>query len=265
MPSQQKTEFDKYEYYIKSVQNPEEEVIFYQDTYRELRKKEPITLREDFCGTFSISCEWVKVSDKRHAYGVDLDPEPISYGREHYLSKLTPEQAERVQILEKNVLDKDLPKSDVVAAVNFSYFIFKKRKVMLEYFKNCYEHLNKDGLLILDCFGGSETTEPNEEETEHEGFSYFWDQDSFDPINNHGLFHIHFQVEGEPKHEKAFTYDWRMWSIPELREIMEEAGFSKTYCYWEGTDEDGEGDGDFVQTEVGEDCESWIAYLVGEK
>ena len=50
-----------------------------------------------------------------------------------------------------------------------------------------------------------------------------------------------------------------MWSIPEVVEIMKEAGFAKTYIYWEGTDTDGEGDGVFTQVEKGEDCESWVS------
>ena len=62
----------------------------------------------------------------------------------------------------------------------------------------------------------------------------------------------------------AFTYDWRLRSIPELKDILEEVGFKCT-VYWEGTDEDGEGDGEFEPAEQGEDCESWVAYLVCQK
>ena len=56
-----------------------------------------------------------------------------------------------------------------------------------------------------------------------------------------------------------------MWSIPELKDILEEVGFKKVNTYWEGTDEDGEGDGEFVLVDEGEDCESWVAYLACEK
>ena len=56
-----------------------------------------------------------------------------------------------------------------------------------------------------------------------------------------------------------------MWSIPELKDILEEVGFKKVHVYWEGTDEDGDGDGEFKRVEKGEDCESWIAYLACEK
>ena len=43
----------------------------------------------------------------------------------------------------------------------------------------------------MDIFGGSECYEANEEETEHDDFSYFWDQDSYDPVTNEAMFYIH--------------------------------------------------------------------------
>ena len=260
-------EFDKYFYYQKSVQSPENDVVYLKDAYRELKGKNPKSLREDFCGTFLICCEWAKMHSDNQAIGVDLDPEPIKYGMENYLPDLKDYQQERVNVLQKNVLDPNLPQADIVAALNFSYSIFKTRDLLRQYYKNCYDTLNKDGILVCDIFGGSQCYEPNEEETEHteHKFSYFWDQDSWDPVTNEGMFYIHFKRKGEKKREKVFTYDWRMWSIPEMREIMHEAGFSKTHVYWEGTTDDGEGDGEFKRVEKGEDCESWVAYVVGEK
>tara|TARA_B100000749_G_scaffold280897_1_gene280780 strand:+ start:56407 stop:57246 length:840 start_codon:yes stop_codon:yes gene_type:complete len=258
-------EFDKYELYINSVQSPETDVKFLRRVYKELRDKKPETMREDFCGTFALSCEWVKLKKDHKAIGVDLDEEPISYGKEHYFSQLTDEQKGRVEILTANVLDPKLPKADIVQAQNFSYFIFKKREELRDYYKNALKGLKSDGIFVVDCFGGSQCFEPNEEETEHKGYSYFWDQDSFDPVTNEAQFYIHFKRKGEKKREKVFSYDWRMWSIPEVREIMLEAGFKDTAVYWEGTDEDGEGDGEFTRVTKGEDCESWVAYIVGLK
>lgn len=259
-----KPAFDKYAYYRRSVQAPDNDVVFLRDTYKQLRGKDPTTLREDFCGTFSICTEWVKLGSKYKAIGVDLDPEPILYGHTHYMPTLTTAQRNRIQIVQDNVLNPDLPKADVVCAMNFSYFIFKDRSVLRSYFANCLRTLNTGGILIADCFGGSRCYEANEEETEHKDFSYFWDQVNFDPVTNFATFHIHFKVKGQKKVERAFTYDWRMWSIPELREIMHEAGFKKTHVYWEGTTKSGEGNGIFKPVDRGEECEAWIAYVVGE-
>ncbi len=260
------SEFDKYHYYMNSVQSPEADAEFIRDMYKELRSgRRAQSLREDFCGTFAICCEWVKLDPSHKAVGVDLDPEPLQYGVKNHYSKLTEGQKKRLVTLQKNVLDKNLPKSDVIAAMNFSYFIFKTRPLIKEYFANCYKSLNPNGLFLVDCFGGAHCTEANEEETVHKSFSYFWDQDSYDPLSNEAMFYIHFKRKGEKKREKVFTYDWRMWSIPELRDLMAEVGFKKTHVYWEGTDKDGEGDGVFTRTEKGEECQAWVAYVVGEK
>lgn len=257
-------EFDKYYYYQKSVQSPDADVDFFEKSFKDLRGREAITLREDFCGTFSISCEWAKLSEKKQAIGVELDSEPIEYGKKTYLSKLNDEQQSRVQVLQANVMNPENPKADIVSASNFSYFIFKTRSELKDYFTKALNSVNEEGMFVVDCFGGTDTTKPVEEETEHdEGFSYFWDQDSFDPVTNFAQFYIHFQRDGEEKREKVFSYDWRMWSIPEIKDIMLEVGFKDVVVMWEGTDEDGEGDGVFRPVKAGEDCESWISYIVG--
>ena len=257
--------FDKYWYYRNSVQAPDHDVEFLRNAYKELRGREPVTLREDFCGTFSICCEWVKMGPKFKAFGIDLDTEPILYGLSHYLPKLAPSQRDRVKVLQENVLNPGLPRADIIAAMNFSHFIFKDRSMIKSYFHNCYATLNAGGAMVADVFGGSQCYEANEEKTSHKTFDYYWDQASFDPITNYGLFHIHFKPKGQKKIEKVFTYDWRMWTIPELREMMRETGFRKTHVYWEGTTKAGEGDGVFTRAEKGEECQAWIAYVVGEK
>lgn len=260
-----KDSFDKYSYYLKSVQSPDNDVDFLSKTYKELKGKLAHTLREDFCGTFKIACEWVKYHKNNQAIGIDIDPEPIEYGKNNYLSQLTDDQKSRVKIVQESVTNNNLPKADIIAAQNFSYYLFKKRADLLEYFKNTYKAVNENGIFVIDSFGGPRCQEENEEETEHDGFSYFWDQDSFDPVTNYAQFYIHFKRKGEKKRERVFSYDWRMWTIPELKEIMEEAGFKKIHVYWEGSDDDGDGDGEFSRVTTGEECESWVAYVVGEK
>lgn len=256
--------FDKYSYYRRSVQAPDTDVEFFRDTYRELKGRNPVTLREDFCGTFSICCEWTKLGPKNRAHGIDLDYEPIQYGIAHYLPQLSKSQRERVEIHQENVLNPELPRADVICAMNFSHYIFKERSALKAYFENCAATLHSGGILITDAFGGSLCQHGNEEKTKHRGFTYYWDQESFDPISNHAVFHIHFKIDGHKKIEKVFSYDWRMWSIPEIRELMLEAGFAKTHVYWEGSTRSGTGNGVFARTEQGEECDAWIAYIVGE-
>lgn len=256
--------FDKYEYYRKAVQSAESDVEFLQKSYKELKGKNAVVLREDFCGTAALSTEWVKLNPKHKAHGVDLDAEPMTYGMEHYISKLTVEQQKRIELTQQNVLQSGLPKADMVLAMNFSYFCFKSREMMKTYFQNVYNSLNKDGIFVCDLFGGSQCYDAITDKMNHKGFTYYWDQKGFDPLTNEAQFAIHFRVGGT-KHEDVFTYDWRMWSFAELRDIMIEVGFKKTNNYWEGTAKDGGGNGKFTRTNEGESCLSWIAYLIAEK
>lgn len=256
--------FDRYSYYSRAVQSPEIDCDFLAKAYRQLRGRPARSLREDFCGTFAICCEWVKRDKLNRAVGIDLDLEPITYGRENYLSKLKPDQQKRIEIVRGSVITSRPAKVDMIAALNFSFYIFKKREMLRAYFKNARRGLKPKGLFYVDCFGGSGAQEANEEVSNRPGFQYFWDQTGYNPVNAEAVFHIHFKRKGERKREKVFSYDWRVWTIPEIREIMLEAGFKKTYVYWEGSTRSGRGDGKFKRTEVGEECEGWIAYVAGE-
>lgn len=265
--SRKRTNIDKYDYYLNSVQSPDVDVEFLSKTYKKLRKKAATSLREDFCGTFALCCEWVKDQKHHQAFGVDLDPEPIEYGKRHYLPELKAEQQKRIKIMRSNVLGSRLPHSDIICALNFSYFIFKQRATLKRYLKNCLKTLNKDGMLVLDVFGGPACHAANEEKMRKKGFMYFWEQQSWDPIKHEAQFAIHFQPKGQRKIESVFTYDWRMWTIPEIREILAEVGFSQSVVFWEGTNRKGEGNGVFKVSENASDdeCESWIAYIVALK
>jgi hypothetical protein len=257
--------FDKYAYYRRAVQSPDSDVEFFRDTYKAIRGALPTTLREDFCGTFSICCEWTKLGPRYIAHGVDLDHDPIQYGMNHYMPQLSKAQRERVFIHQDNVLKPELPHADIIVALNFSHYIFKERSLLKAYFENCYNTMNSDGIFICDAFGGSLCQTANEEKTKHRGYTYYWDQQSFDPVSNNGVFNIHFKIDGQKKIEKVFSYDWRMWSLPELKEIMLESGFQRAQIYWEGTTRSGEGNGVFRPAVAGEECQAWIAYVVGEK
>lgn len=257
--------FDKFHLYHEAVQSPKADVEFYQKIFFEIHKtKKLTTLREDFCAAGAISSEWVKLNKKYKSCGLDLDPEPMKYGRKNYLSRLNGDQQKRVVLIQKDVLEPGLPQADIVAAVNFSYFIFKKREVLKNYFSNVYHSINKKGLFIVDIFGGSQCQDAIEDRFKFSDFSYYWDQQTFDPISNEALFQIHFRHKGY-KYENVFTYDWRLWSIPEVKEIMVESGFTDTKIYWEGTNRKGGGNGIFKPTQKGEPCLSWIAYVVGIK
>jgi len=256
---------DRHELYEASVQNVEEECEFVTARFKEIRGRAALSFREDFCGTASAACQWVRQGSGHKAIGVDIDPDVLSWGRKHRLNRLTDRQRNRVTLIESDVLTVSTEPVDVVGAFNFSYFLFKKRTDMLNYFRSVHGTLKDDGIFFLDAFGGYEAFEEMKEKTKYKGFSYVWDQAKYYPVTGELLCHIHFKFPDGSKMKKAFTYDWRLWTLPEILELLDEAGFRKTTVYWEGTDEDGEGDGVFTPEEKGEADAGWITYMVAEK
>ena len=258
---------DIHELYELSVQNVENEIEFLQATFKTLTGRTAYLFREDFCGTASASCQWVRQGMDYQAIGVDIEPSVLDWGRQNRVSKLNIEDQARVSLIESDVMTVETPKVDLLAAFNFSYFIFNTRDSLRAYFERAHDGLKDDGVFFCDMFGGPEAQEVTKEKTKHKkhGFSYVWDQAEFHPISNYIRCHIHFKFKDGSKIKKAFTYEWRLWSAPELRELLLEAGFSKATVYWEGEDEDGEGNGEFTPNEEGEADLAWIAYIVAEK
>lgn len=258
--------FNKYDLYMDAVQSPQADVKFYQKRYWELRnKKNGLVLREDFCGTAAISAEWVKLNPTYKSFGIDLDPEPLAYGKNVVQAELKPQQKERIKLMQKNVLSPAIPVADIIVAVNFSYCLFKQRNLLKKYFVNVYKDLNPQGIFIVDIFGGSQCMDAITDTHKFKKFTYYWDQKNFDPVTNEADFAIHFKY-GNKMYRDVFTYEWRLWSIPELIEIMKEAGFKDVKVFWEGTAKDGtSGNGIFKEVKKGEACMSWIAYVIGIK
>ena len=255
---------DRYALYQRSVQDPEADIEFMVDTFKRHFKRAPRLLREDFCAAAHTACTWVTQHRENRAWGVDLYPEPLAWGRAHNVSRLTPSQSARLVLQQQNVLDPHQEKVDIVAAQNFSYFVFKTRPELRAYFQRAREGLREQGLMVLDVFGGPESQTAMREETTYRGFSYVWDQHRYDPIQNEIECHIDFKFPDGSRLRRAFSYDWRLWTIREVRELLEEAGFSRTEAYWEGTDEEThEGNGEFTLTERVENERAWIAYVVG--
>jgi SAM-dependent methyltransferase len=219
---------DIHELYEESVQNVENEVEFMQTTFEQLRGRKAYLFREDFCGTASACCEWVKQGREFQAIGVDIDPSVLEWGRKNRAGRLPAEDQAR-------------------------------------YMRCCYEALKDDGVLFMDMFGGPESFEETKEKTKLDGFTYIWEQAEFHPVTNHMQCYIHFKFPDGSKIKRAFSYSWRLYTAPELRDMLLEAGFADVTVYWEGEDEDGEGNGEFTPEDKGEADLAWIAYIVAEK
>ena len=86
---------------------------------------------------------------------------------QNYLQELNSEQFSRIKHIKANSQTFFSPNIDLISACNFSYWVFKNRIDLIKYFINSHKCLKKDGILILDAFGGYEAHQELEERTKY--------------------------------------------------------------------------------------------------
>lgn len=275
--AKKKTPIDLHWLYEASVQNVDTDLDFGKRVYRKHWKRNPQTVREDFCGTAKLASRWVNRSSLNEAWGIDFHQPTLDWGIKYNISELSDEQKARLHLICGNVLKESTPKVDMVFALNFSFCVFKQREVLRDYFRKVYEALNDEGLFVMDIYGGTESVTAKSDDvreipgfTTPEGleipdFDYLWEQATYNPISHETVCHIHFDVPGYGKINKAFSYDWRLWTLPELQEILLEVGFSKAEVYLHDFDDEGESDEIFRLRKTYENVQGWVAYVVGVK
>lgn len=262
--------------YEASVQSVEENLGFIERTYRKQHGRRPRVLCEDFCGTARLACEWVLRRKKNQAIGIDLDQNVLHWARTQNVSFLAPDSAARLQLIQGDVLDPEHPSAEVIAAFNFSYFIFHDRETLRKYLSNAWTRLREGGMLVLDSYGGYGSYQNTHESRAVYGrktlggeivadFGYEWEQTKFNPVTHRILNYIHFELPDGRRYERAFRYDWRLWTLPELSELLQEAGFRDVAVYTHGWDEDGGSDDLYLKVKSFENEESWLAYCVAWK
>lgn len=264
------TLIDKHALYLASVQDPLSDVVRISLIYKQLNGKEALSFREDFAGTFALSCSWVQSKKSRSAIAIELEKDVLDYGIKNYYPNLSDSERKRLEYFCKNSISKSRS-VDICVAFNYSYCLIHTRVELVEYFKAVKNSLNKGGLLFLDIFGGSESEIPEVQEREVNNndqiapFYFEFVREDFNPISRKSHYHINFKYHSGIEILRAFEYHFRMWSIPEVRDCMTEAGFSQSYVYWEGFDEEGWGNGEFHQSESEDNTYNWNAYIVGVK
>jgi len=257
---------DPYALYQEAVQSPEDDFAFLRRIYRRHAGREALHLREDFCGTALLSSTWVQRSSRHTAEGFDLDQKPLDWGRQHNLSKIGA-AAKRVTLFRKDVRSPGLRRVDMRLAQNFSYYVFQKRPELVDYFRAARASLARGGMFALDVYGGTDAVaEVSEQKPLTRGARYVWEQNRYYPGTGEYLCFIHFRFRDGSKLERCFRYEWRYWSIVEVRDALHDAGFKHVDSYFEQTDRpDGEGNGKFKLDQrglSGRDCIGLVAYLV---
>lgn len=253
---------DRHRLYEHAVQSPEVNLRFCDRIYKKKNGVYANVLREDFCGTALLSAEWVRKRPTNRAVGVDLDAATLHWAKSFNIAPLGKDAA-RVKLIRADVRSVRRPPADVIVAFNFSYATLKTIDELGEYFRGVRRSLARGGIFVFDVFGGWEAQADVTDRTRYKGFTYVWEQEGIDPVTHRGLFHMHFKFYGGGGIRKAFTYDWRLWTIPEVRELLRSAGFRTSEIYWEGFDEKTrEFNGSFRRVTKAENCPGWNCFIV---
>jgi hypothetical protein len=254
---------DRHDLYQRSVQNADTEGRFVARTFKRIAGRAAVSLREDFCGTALFSARWV-AKGQRTAVGLDIDRQVLAWGADHNLAPLGA-RASAVRLLRQDVRDPCRGRFDVTVALNFSYFVFSVRAELRGYFASVRRSMADDGIFVLDAYGGYQSWRPQTERRKLAGFTYVWEQARVNPIDHAVVNHIHFEFPDGSRMRRAFTYHWRLWTLPEIRELLAEAGFSRSAVYWEDRDADGVGTDTFRPRARVAQAPAWVAYVVARR
>jgi hypothetical protein len=171
----------------------------------------------------------------------------LDWARTHRLPRLR-RAASRVSLVQADVRASGVPRVDFVCAMNFSYWVFQRRRDLVGYFRSVRDSLRANGVFVCNAFGGTGAEKPLVERTRIPAsrsaagdsvpaFTYVWEQVSFNPIDHHLVCDIHFHLRDGRRLRRAFHYDWRLWTLPELGDALRDAGFRGVHHYIEGWDE----------------------------
>lgn len=265
---------DKHVLYEAAVQGVEYDLDLMARIYRRIRGHRFLWYREDFCGTAAMAAAWVRRSPDHRAWGVDIDGPTLDWARAHRIPRMR-RAAERLELVQADVREVTRPKVDVVAANNYSYWVFKRRDDLVRYFRTVRRSLRDDGVFFVTAFGGSEALGKLTETTriplsyDLDGdkvppFTYVWEHERFDVVSHDIRCHIHFKFQDGSWMRRAFTYDWRLWTLPEIRDALLEAGFRDTETWIEGWNEKtNRADEVFRLRKTFPNQEGWLAIVVG--
>lgn len=263
----------KLDLYRLAVQNPVAEATFLLRAYTHANRGQgrPTVLKEDFAGSAVLATMWAMMDVDHQAVAVDNHAATIRWARSRSERELG-RRAKAVRFRQSDVLDARAPKADIIAALNFSTFIYHDRPSLERYFKAARRSLKPGGVLVIDAYGGpgamrmgiqSRRIAPPAEENIRP-FVYQWEQKSYDAATGRIDCRIHFKLHDGSTMPSAFRYDWRLWTLPELREAMQSAGFGEVTIWCDRVDAaGGRADGVFRPVKHMAAREDWIAYVVG--
>lgn len=300
----------KFSLYQQSVQSPKGDISYLQKfflTY--VGGRAPLHLQEDFCGTALLSTEWLRSDSRRTSVGIDLDVEALDWCMENNVNKIGTDLSSRIFLYHGNVLHPHeaklvksnaqnimhnvtleekgnesepvansvaLPPRDIVCAFNYSCCCLHSRHELISYFKNALQTLSKKGgIFVMDLYGGTSSECELRMQRRFPNFMYTWEQAGFDIVQRKTRISLHFTLQKQQKKKlrHAFSYSWRLWSLPEIKDCLEEVGFRSVH-FWIRQMPDSENiksmegfgvarDIKYEEVTSFQQQDSWNAYIVG--
>ena len=216
---------DKYALYVAAFQEPTTEVALLRHLYEQRNGVCPRSLREDFCGTAAVAREWVLSDADASAVAVDHDREPLAWASARWQHEARMQERSRLRFILTDVLSAPSGPVDVICALNGSFCALKSRRTLVDYLTRCRAALASPGLLVLNVYTGPDAQRIGSDLIPLGSCSCVWEQSEFDPATHRTLNYVHFELADGSRLERAFTYDWRLWTPPELQDALEGAGF----------------------------------------
>lgn len=259
--------------YVHAVQHPRAEADLLARIFRRHRRADAERLREDFSGSAALAAAWVASDESRRALAIERHA-PTARFAARYVDDLLADRAQDCFVIHDDVMNVTSPKVDIIAALNFSSFIFHTRSKMLAYLKHARKSLRTGGIVVLDLYGGpgamrvSTQRRQLDPTPEFSRIEYQWEQRSVDLATGKVDCRIHFDLIDTSGHaitaRDAFIYEWRLWSPVEMLELLQEAGFAHTQFWCDHFDEKSQrSDGVYQPVQSLPSREDFIAYAVG--
>lgn len=218
---------DRFDLYEACVQSPPEMAMLLTAIHGNAAKH----LGEDFAGTGDLARYWIGQSDDHTAQIIDLDRAALNRaGTRDRLTAIVGDVRE----------PRELEPVDVLHAGNFSIGYMHSRAELVQYLARSRQRLLPRGVFVCDTYGGESafllgSVEKQVSLPHGRHCLYTWEQRAADPMTGFVTDVLHFRVfdadEAVLDLPEAFVYHWRLWSIPEIRDAMAEAGFARSAVY----------------------------------
>lgn len=225
---------DRFDFYERAAQDPDRQARFLRALCADPRA--PGALGEDFSAAGAISRAWIDLHPDNRAVCVDHDPAP--------LERLRRRASDPARLLIRRADVRAVrDKVNVLAVLNFSICEFHHRDDLVDYLRHARRRLGPADPLVIDIYAGTDALVTGESDVElRDGVRYVWEQRAANPLTGRVVNAMHFFPQDDPPLQDAFVYDWRLWSVPELRDALLEAGFHALDIYTElaaAEDQDG--------------------------